>query len=89
MNLTVHCLGETNNETSITSNQPQNKSKINNNNRKELINSILEAAIAKTIAEEKESTREESSGPLLGEKEKVEERNEIPKVKNIGFVNRK
>ena len=41
-------LGETNNE---TPNQSQNKSKINNSNRKQFINSILESAIAKTNAE--------------------------------------
>ena len=81
-------LGETNNETSTTPNQSQNKSKINNSLR-EFIKSILEAAIAKTNAEEKESTREESSDPLLTEKEKVEEPIEITKIKYVGFLNYK
>ena len=63
-------LGETNNEASITSNLTQDASKINNSSRQEFINSIVEAAIAKTIAEEKGSTLEESSDPLIGEEKK-------------------
>ena len=54
------------------------------------MNSIAEAAIAKTIADEKEnkkSTLEESSDPLTGEEK--EKQNGVPKVKNVGFVNYK
>ena len=52
------------------------------------MNAIAEAAIAKTIADEeikKKSTQTQS--PPVGEKEG--KRNEIPKIKNVGFVNYK
>ena len=54
----------TNDEASIATDQP------NKSSRQEYINSIAEAAIAKTVADEKEnkkSTLEESSDPLTGE----------------------
>ena len=75
-------LGETNNEASIVSNQSQSK----NSSRQEYIDSVVNKAIAKTIADEQEnkkSTLEEYSDTLIGEEKRKQ--NEIPKVKNVGF----
>ena len=66
---------ETYSETSTLSNQSQNKSKSNNNSCQEYIDSIVEAAKAKTIAEDKKSTLEESSDPFTGEEKEQEKQN--------------
>ena len=77
-------LGETNNKAS--SDQLQH----NKSNRQEQLESIANAAIAKTIADDKEHkkcTLEKAQDTAIEEEKR--KKNENPKVKNAGFVNYK
>ena len=79
-------LGEKNKDASSASNQLQHSK----SNRLEQLESMANGAIAKTIAddeENKKSTLRKSPDTEVGEEKGKQ--NEIPKVKNVGFVNYK